>query len=122
MCRGLFGLVLVVLLVSFIETESAICETRSQLFRGLCFRADNCASICEKEGFLTGECKGFLFRCICQKECGDGASRGGSSGSAGGPQDGEDGGDGGDGGDAGDGGSPDGPSGDPMSSNRSIFL
>lgn len=89
------------------RAEAAICETRSQQFRGLCFRNDNCGSICEKEGFLTGRCKGFLLKCICAKDCG--ANGGGSSdGPPDSPPD-----------DGGDGGPPDSPSGDTMTVNMS---
>ncbi|KAI3466302.1 hypothetical protein Pfo_022965 [Paulownia fortunei] len=108
----LFGLVLLVLLVSFMQAEAAICETRSQQFKGLCFRNDNCGSICEKEGYLSGRCKGLLLRCFCEKDCGAGTPIGGGGGGGGpdGPPDGPP---------EGDGGPPDGPSGDPMTSNIS---
>ncbi|KAL0321001.1 UNVERIFIED_CONTAM: hypothetical protein Sradi_5361600 [Sesamum radiatum] len=76
MTMRLFDLFLLVLLVSCIGAEAAVCQTRSQQFRGLCFRNDNCAAICEKEGYISGSCKGFLLRCICFKDCG---GTGGSS-------------------------------------------
>lgn len=50
--------------------EAAICESPSRLFRGACFRNRNCASICEKEGFLNGECK--FLKCKCTKDCSGG--------------------------------------------------
>ncbi|KAL3851012.1 hypothetical protein ACJIZ3_012894 [Penstemon smallii] len=68
-------------------------------FRGLCIKSDNCASICEKEGYLTGTCKGFLWKCICEKDC---KAAGGATSPGGGPPDGGDGG-------PPDGGAPDGP-------------
>ncbi|KAL0407141.1 UNVERIFIED_CONTAM: hypothetical protein Slati_4028000 [Sesamum latifolium] len=89
MTMRLFDLFLLVLLVSCIGAEAAVCQTRSQQFRGLCFRNDNCAAICEKEGYISGSCKGFLLRCICFKDCG------GSTPSGGGPPDGPPDGDGG---------------------------
>ncbi|KAL7103189.1 hypothetical protein ACP275_08G164700 [Erythranthe tilingii] len=74
----------VVLLVSLMVAEASVCETKSQLFKGACFRNDNCASICEKEGYLTGRCKGF-FRCICAKDCGGSNTSGGVTGGGGNP-------------------------------------
>ncbi|KAL7142933.1 hypothetical protein ABFS83_08G157700 [Erythranthe nasuta] len=94
--------------------EASVCETKSQIFKGACFRNDNCASICEKEGYLTGRCKGF-FKCICAKDCGGpnnggGATGGGGGGGGGGQPDG--GAPPADGSDAGT--PPDGPSEDPI--------
>ncbi|KAL0300947.1 UNVERIFIED_CONTAM: hypothetical protein Sradi_6371500 [Sesamum radiatum] len=85
MTMRLFHLFLLVLFVSCIGAEAAVCQARSQHFRGLCFRNDNCAAICEKEGYISGNCKGFLLRCICFKDCG---ATGGSTPSGGGPPDG----------------------------------
>ncbi|KAK4491857.1 hypothetical protein RD792_002636 [Penstemon davidsonii] len=102
----LFGLVLLgIILVSFTRVEASVCETRSKEFRGLCIKSDNCASICEKEGYLTGTCKGFIWKCICEKDCKAGGATSPGGGSGGGPPDGS-----GDGPpDGGDGGAPDGP-------------
>ncbi|KAL9159821.1 hypothetical protein ABFS82_08G159900 [Erythranthe guttata] len=94
----------VVLLVSLMVAEASVCETKSQIFKGACFRNDNCASICEKEGYLTGRCKGF-FKCICAKDCGGPNNNGGVTGGGGNPP--VDGGAGGGGG-GGGGGQPDG--------------
>lgn len=66
-----------------IRVEAAVCEARSQFFKGLCFKSDNCVSICENEGYITGHCKGFRRRCICSKDCGgkgDGGDDGGDGG------------------------------------------
>ncbi|KAG8365286.1 hypothetical protein BUALT_Bualt18G0088700 [Buddleja alternifolia] len=99
--------------IEVIGGEAAICETRSQLFRGLCFRNDNCSSVCEKEGYLTGRCKGFLLRCICAKDCGAGDPKSGG----GSPPEG-----GGDGGGSPPEGGDDGPPGGPMKHNmRSMY-
>ncbi|XP_011086331.1 putative defensin-like protein 3 [Sesamum indicum] len=101
MTMRLFDLFLLVLLVSCIGAEAAVCQTRSQQFRGLCFRNDNCAAICEKEGYISGSCKGFLLRCICFKDCGA---------TGGGPPDGSP---------DGDGGTPEGLTGSHVTSNIS---
>lgn len=84
--------------------EAALCEARSKLFKGLCFRSDNCAAICEKEGFLFGKCKEWFLRCMCYKDCWSGGSGGGGSGSDYGGGGGSGGGGGGSGGDYGGGG------------------
>ncbi|PIM99520.1 hypothetical protein CDL12_27987 [Handroanthus impetiginosus] len=71
-----------------ISGEAALCETPSRLFRGACFRNRNCGVICEKEGFLNGQCK--LLKCICSKDCniGGGGAGGGGGGDPGeGPPD-----------------------------------
>lgn len=90
--------------------EATLCETRSQFFKGLCLRHDNCATICEKEGYISGRCKGFLLRCICAKDCGPGVPHAGGGpppddGGGGGPPA-DDGGGGGPPADDGGGGGP----------------
>lgn len=62
-------------------SEAVVCSAPSRLFSGLCFSDNNCSAICEKEGFLSGECKGF--KCICQKDCNGGGSGGGDGGDPG---------------------------------------
>ncbi|GFP96228.1 defensin j1-2 [Phtheirospermum japonicum] len=51
------------------QGEAAICETGSKQFKGICFNNENCATICEKEGFISGRCKGFFPTCTCAKQC-----------------------------------------------------
>lgn len=82
-------------------SEAAMCSARSRLFTGLCFSRSNCTTICEREGFLYGACKGF--KCVCTKDCNAG---GGGGGGGGGGDGGDTPGGGGDGGDTpgGDGG------------------
>ncbi|WOH13227.1 hypothetical protein DCAR_0832736 [Daucus carota subsp. sativus] len=48
---------------------NAMCKTPSRKFHGLCFSNQNCADICQTEGFLDGECEGFRRRCFCIKPC-----------------------------------------------------
>ncbi|KAL3851013.1 hypothetical protein ACJIZ3_012895 [Penstemon smallii] len=50
--------------------EAATCEAPSSLFKGLCFSRKNCGTICEKEGFLFGQCRNL--KCLCVKDCGSG--------------------------------------------------
>ncbi|XP_020552054.1 defensin-like protein [Sesamum indicum] len=81
------NLLLFLLLLAFQEMiimrgEAAICESPSKLFTGLCFSDKNCSAICEKEKFVTGQCK--FWKCICSKDCGTG---GGGGGDPGGPPD-----------------------------------
>ncbi|RWR92890.1 Defensin-like protein 5 [Cinnamomum micranthum f. kanehirae] len=64
-----------VLLLSFIfiasvtRVDGALCQRPSRLFRGLCFRSSNCASVCHGEHFADGYCHGLRRRCICRKPC-----------------------------------------------------
>lgn len=51
--------------------EGARCSAPSSLFRGPCVIDMNCQTMCEKEGFEDGHCKGLRRRCICYKDCGD---------------------------------------------------
>ncbi|GER52782.1 cation efflux family protein [Striga asiatica] len=53
------------------HVEAALCEVPSKLFHGVCIVDSNCARICEKEGYLTGKCKGMLPKCICLQDCGE---------------------------------------------------
>ncbi|KAG8502202.1 hypothetical protein CXB51_002170 [Gossypium anomalum] len=46
-----------------------ICESPSNVFKGLCLRDDNCDIVCKTEGFPNGDCKGFLRKCVCTKPC-----------------------------------------------------
>ncbi|KAL0306091.1 UNVERIFIED_CONTAM: hypothetical protein Sradi_6026400 [Sesamum radiatum] len=50
--------------------EAAVCSAPSRLFHGVCILDNNCAKICEKEGYLSGNCKGLLMKCICIRDCG----------------------------------------------------
>ncbi|KMZ59352.1 Defensin-like protein [Zostera marina] len=45
------------------------CTTKSQRFKGHCFRARNCAYICRTEGYHGGKCHGFHKHCLCHKPC-----------------------------------------------------
>ncbi|KAL0310833.1 UNVERIFIED_CONTAM: hypothetical protein Sangu_2378000 [Sesamum angustifolium] len=66
--------------------EAATCESPSKLFTGLCFSDKNCSAICEKEKFISGQCK--VWKCICSKDCGTGGGGGGGGGGdPGGPPD-----------------------------------
>ncbi|KAL2921601.1 Defensin-like protein [Bienertia sinuspersici] len=49
--------------------EARTCETKSHRFKGLCVRKNNCAAICQTEGFWGGHCRGFRRRCFCIKRC-----------------------------------------------------
>ncbi|KAL8469376.1 hypothetical protein ACS0TY_032269 [Phlomoides rotata] len=51
-------------------SETAVCKSPSRLFHGPCFISENCLTICEKEGFLTGACK--RFKCVCATHCNPG--------------------------------------------------
>jgi len=49
--------------------DARVCGTKSQTFRGLCFRSSKCALKCQAENFESGKCKGLRRRCICIKSC-----------------------------------------------------
>ncbi|XP_027154030.1 defensin Ec-AMP-D2-like [Coffea eugenioides] len=49
--------------------EARICESQSHRFKGPCIRKDNCAAVCQTEGFHGGRCRGFRRRCFCTKHC-----------------------------------------------------
>ncbi|KAL0443128.1 UNVERIFIED_CONTAM: Defensin-like protein [Sesamum latifolium] len=64
------ALLLLHLLISQNGVEAAVCSAPSRLFHGVCILDSNCAKICEKEGYLSGNCKGLLMKCICIRDCG----------------------------------------------------
>ncbi|XP_057473152.1 defensin D2-like [Actinidia eriantha] len=71
MDKRFFGLVLLVLVVvSLMETDAKLCTAPSSTFKYLCISDQNCSSACEQEGFTSGECEGLRRRCICGKPCG----------------------------------------------------
>ena len=94
--------------------EAAVCSAPSKLFRGICFSDSNCSSVCEKEGFISGECDGLRRRCICLKDCG---SDGGDPGQGPPEQGGGD-----DGGDAGQGPPEQGGGDQPSDVNRKFMI
>lgn len=49
--------------------EGRLCYTKSQTYKGVCFRDANCANVCINEGFTGGKCRGFKRDCYCSKEC-----------------------------------------------------
>ncbi|CAL9109138.1 unnamed protein product [Musa textilis] len=51
------------------SVEARKCESASHKFKGLCFRASNCANVCKTEGFHGGHCRGLRRRCFCTKHC-----------------------------------------------------
>ncbi|XP_011095738.1 extensin-like [Sesamum indicum] len=63
-------LLLLHLLISQNGVGAAVCSAPSRLFHGVCILDSNCAKICEKEGYLSGNCKGLLMKCICIRDCG----------------------------------------------------
>ncbi|KAL8139720.1 hypothetical protein V2J09_005741 [Rumex salicifolius] len=71
--RTLFPLLFLLLLVTASEmgavVEGRTCETQSHKFKGTCLRGSNCASICQTEGFPSGDCVGLRRRCFCSKPC-----------------------------------------------------
>ncbi|KAL6650426.1 hypothetical protein ACP70R_009351 [Stipagrostis hirtigluma subsp. patula] len=73
--RKFFPAIVVLLLLVVVATEVAQaqtreCETESKKFDGVCMSSDNCASVCQAEGFPGGgECQGFRRRCMCKQPC-----------------------------------------------------
>ncbi|XP_020080866.1 defensin-like protein 1 [Ananas comosus] len=67
------GLVLLLLVVfdSGMATigEARLCESQSHRFKGTCLNDDNCAVVCQHEGFSGGRCRGFWRKCYCTKQC-----------------------------------------------------
>ncbi|THU69325.1 hypothetical protein C4D60_Mb08t13250 [Musa balbisiana] len=55
--------------VGMTSVEARKCESASHKFKGLCFRASNCANVCKTEGFHGGHCRGLRRRCFCTKHC-----------------------------------------------------
>ncbi|KAL1221098.1 Defensin-like protein 1 [Cardamine amara subsp. amara] len=52
-----------------VKVEARVCETRSQKFKGPCVSENNCANVCQTEGFPDGDCNGILRRCYCNSPC-----------------------------------------------------
>ncbi|XP_022726904.1 defensin-like protein 1 [Durio zibethinus] len=52
-----------------ISVEGRTCESQSHRFKGACVSENNCAAVCQTEGFLGGNCRGFRRRCFCTKQC-----------------------------------------------------
>ncbi|KAL6650425.1 hypothetical protein ACP70R_009350 [Stipagrostis hirtigluma subsp. patula] len=73
--RKFFPAIVVLLLLAVVATEVApalatVCETESTKYNGLCMSSDNCASVCQAEGFPGGgECQGLRRRCMCKQPC-----------------------------------------------------
>ncbi|XP_019246702.1 PREDICTED: defensin-like protein [Nicotiana attenuata] len=51
------------------SAEARTCESQSHRFHGSCVRGSNCASVCQTEGFIGGNCRGFRRRCFCTRNC-----------------------------------------------------
>ncbi|KAE9597936.1 putative defensin, plant [Lupinus albus] len=52
-----------------VVTEAKECSTKSDRFRGTCFRSSNCAAVCNSENFPSGTCRGFPGTCYCTSNC-----------------------------------------------------
>ncbi|MBA0711431.1 hypothetical protein Golax_010617, partial [Gossypium laxum] len=39
--------------------EGRKCESPSHKFKGMCMNHDNCATVCQTEGYEDGKCEGF---------------------------------------------------------------
>ncbi|GFQ06714.1 defensin j1-2 [Phtheirospermum japonicum] len=62
-------LMLMFILSTGMVAEARTCESLSHRFKGPCGRDSNCATVCEREGFSGGNCRGFRRRCFCSKHC-----------------------------------------------------
>ena len=51
------------------RSEARECSAQSHHFKGLCFRDQNCATVCLTEGFTSGKCQGLSRVCMCTKIC-----------------------------------------------------
>ncbi|CAL9055587.1 unnamed protein product [Musa banksii] len=49
--------------------EAKICRLPSIGFRGPCTSDKNCAKVCQREGFDSGDCEGYTMGCLCNKHC-----------------------------------------------------
>ncbi|URE11541.1 defensin-like protein [Musa troglodytarum] len=49
--------------------EAKICRLPSLGFRGPCTSDKNCAKVCQREGFDSGDCEGYTMGCLCNKHC-----------------------------------------------------
>ncbi|KAF1867984.1 hypothetical protein Lal_00042378 [Lupinus albus] len=49
--------------------EARTCKSKSQRYKGSCYSDNNCAIICEGEGFTGGKCHGFFCKCWCKRPC-----------------------------------------------------
>ncbi|RRT84631.1 hypothetical protein BHE74_00033849 [Ensete ventricosum] len=49
--------------------EAKICRLPSIGFRGPCTSDKNCAKVCRREGFDSGDCEGYTMGCLCNKHC-----------------------------------------------------
>ncbi|OEL12900.1 hypothetical protein BAE44_0026079 [Dichanthelium oligosanthes] len=73
----LFAVILLLLLLGSTEMQQGPvrvavareCQSPSRQFKGLCVRDQNCATVCQTEGFTDGKCEGFRARCLCFKPC-----------------------------------------------------
>nr|KJB11912.1 hypothetical protein B456_002G029600 [Gossypium raimondii] len=45
------------------------CKATSNIYKGLCLLDDSCDIVCKREGFHSGNCKGFLRKCVCTNPC-----------------------------------------------------
>ncbi|KAL3362868.1 hypothetical protein AABB24_012257, partial [Solanum stoloniferum] len=49
--------------------EARTCESQSHSFKGPCVGDTNCASVCQTEGFIGGDCRGLRRQCFCTRNC-----------------------------------------------------
>ncbi|KAM3267486.1 hypothetical protein P3S67_032323 [Capsicum chacoense] len=49
--------------------EARTCESQSHSFKGPCVRHSNCATVCQTEGFIGGDCRGVRHQCFCTRNC-----------------------------------------------------
>ncbi|KVH97444.1 Gamma thionin [Cynara cardunculus var. scolymus] len=47
------------------EEIDASCIYSSKTYKGPCFSSSNCRIICKAEGAVSGHCRIFSFRCVC---------------------------------------------------------
>ncbi|KAL6888749.1 hypothetical protein ACP4OV_009775 [Aristida adscensionis] len=61
------------LLLTTLGAEAAVCRIPSATYHGLCENSMNCATMCVSEGRDGGFCQGVIIRkCMCTIRCLDG--------------------------------------------------
>ncbi|XP_011070576.1 defensin Ec-AMP-D1-like [Sesamum indicum] len=52
-----------------VEEKKKTCLYKSKKFGGICIAGAKCDSVCKREGFQGGKCRGLRRRCYCFKPC-----------------------------------------------------
>ncbi|TYI95880.1 hypothetical protein E1A91_D01G030000v1 [Gossypium mustelinum] len=59
----------ILLMLVLLATCGTTCKATSNIYEGLCLLDGSCDIVCKRQGFHSGNCKGFLRKCVCTNPC-----------------------------------------------------